>query len=61
MTTVYFFQLWDQFTGDFVIQPRKSPADRIKEYGGTIIPGTAEEVPTSALDAHGRYNPKRQS
>ena len=55
MVTVHRFKVWDIRTGDYVVQPLKSPAERIKQVGGEIIPGTAEEVDPSALDGEGRY------
>ncbi len=61
MVTVYHFKVWDQQQGEYIIQPLKSPADRIQEIGGKIIPGTAENVDVSALDSEGRYDPKSQS
>ncbi len=61
MVTVYHFKVWDQQRGEHIIQPLKSPADRILEIGGEIILGTAENVDVSALDSEGRYGPKAQS
>ncbi len=61
MVTVYHFKVWDQQQGEHIIQPLKSPADRIQELRGEIILGTAENVDVSALDSEGRYDPKAQS
>jgi hypothetical protein len=58
MVTVHQFKVWDHTRGGHFIQPLKSPAGRIHEMGGEIIPGTAEEVELTALDAHGRYDPR---
>ena len=61
MVTVHYFKKWHQQQGEYIVQPRKSPADRIQEIGGQIIPGTDEEVDESALDSEGRYDPEPQS
>jgi hypothetical protein len=60
VVTVYNFRKWAQAQGEHVIPPLKNPAARIKEIGGTILPDTAQDVPRSALDEHGRYDPKRK-
>jgi hypothetical protein len=57
MVTVYNFRVWDQTLGAYVVQPLKSPAERIKQIGGEIIEGTAEQVELSNLDKHERYDP----
>jgi hypothetical protein len=57
VVTVHHFKVWDQMRGDHIVPPLKSPAERIKQIGGTIIPGTAEDVESSVLDADGRYDP----
>jgi hypothetical protein len=59
MVTVHQFKVWSIGSGDYIVQPRKSTAERIAEAGGEIIPGTAEEVEQSALDPLGRYDPGR--
>jgi hypothetical protein len=60
MVTVYHFKVWDNARGDYTVPPLKSPAERIEEAGGVIIPGTAEQVEERALDAHGRYDPAKR-
>jgi hypothetical protein len=51
---VHAFKAWDSNAGD-MIQPRgKSTAERIAKIGGDIIPGSAEWLPPSAIDAEGR-------
>jgi hypothetical protein len=54
--TVHKFKVWDISVGDYVVQSTKSTAERIKEIGGDIIPGTAEEVDPADLDDQGRYH-----
>ena len=61
MVIVHHFEVWDVTLGDWVRQPLKSTAERIQQVKGRIIPGTEEEVDPSALDAHGRYNPRWRS
>ncbi len=62
MVRVHYFKVWDQQQGAYIIQPRKSTANRIQEIpSAEIIPGTAEDVDVSALDSRGRYDPKAQS
>ena len=61
MVTVHHFKVWDQAAGDHVVPPRKSTAERIKQIGGTIIPGTSEEVDESAIDSEGRFDPRAGS
>ena len=56
--TVHSFEVWDAREAGYVAQRLKSPAARIEMIGkARIIPGTAEEVDASTLDAQGRYNP----
>jgi hypothetical protein len=60
--TVHHFEVWDINRGDWVREPLKSTAERIMEVTqsrGRIVPGTAEEVDSSELDMHGRYNPQK--
>lgn len=57
LVIVHSFSVWDAGAGDYVVQPLKSPADRIARIGGEIVPDTAEVVKRTALDAHGRYKP----
>ena len=56
---VYYFRVWDKIKGGTIVQPLKSDADRIKQLGGSIVPGTGEEVDVADLDADGRYDPKK--
>jgi hypothetical protein len=58
LVIVHSFSVWDAGAGDYVVQPLKSPADRIARIGGEIVPDTAEVVKRTALDAHGRYKPE---
>jgi hypothetical protein len=54
LVEVHAFKVWDHRAGDMV-QPRgKSTADRIALIAGTIIPGSAEWLPSAAVDAEGR-------
>ena len=56
--TVYSFEVWEPREDGYVTQRLKSPAARIEMIGkARIIPGTAEEVDASTLDAQGRYDP----
>ena len=57
LVIVHSFSVWDAGSGDYVVQPLKSPADRIARIGGEIVPDTAEVVKRTTLDAHGRYKP----
>jgi hypothetical protein len=59
--TVYHFRAWNPGTDEYIVPDRKSPAERIERIGGTILPGTAEEVEDSVLDEHGRYEPRRKN
>lgn len=60
MVTVHYFEVWDVNRGDWVREPFKSPAERIRvEAKGRIVPGTAEEVDPSELDVHGRFDPRK--
>ena len=56
---VYHFRVWDKIKGGTIVQPLKCDADRIKQVGGSIVPGTGEEVDVADLDADGRYDPKK--
>lgn len=58
MVKVYHFKVYDAINDEWVMPVRKSPADRIKEIRGEIVPGTEEEVPESDLDEHRRYDPR---
>ena len=56
--TVHSFEVWDAREDGYVAQRLKSPVARIEMIRkATIIPGTAEEVDASTLDAQGRYEP----
>lgn len=57
MVKVYQFRVWDATNDGWIIQPRKSPAQRIHQVGGELIEGTEEEVSSNDLDEHGRYMP----
>jgi hypothetical protein len=60
MVTVHHFEVWDINRGDWVREPFKSTAERIREEAkGRIIPGTAEKVDPSELDVHGRFDPRQ--
>ena len=59
MVMVYHFEVWDYARGENIVLPLKCDADLIERVGGTILPGTGEEVDVSALDAAGRYDPKK--
>jgi hypothetical protein len=59
MVTVYHFEVWNHGRGDNIVLPHKCDANFIEQVGGTILPGTEEEVDISALDAAGRYDPKK--
>jgi len=59
MATVHQVRVWDFAEDKYVILPLKCTAERITLIRGEIIPGTAEEVEESALDATGRYDPQR--
>ena len=59
-TMVYHFKVWDPISDQVIVPRLKSPADRIKNIcRGEIIQGTGEQVETSELDEHGRYDPAR--
>ena len=55
---VYHFRWWDASADRRRFPHRKSTADRIHECHGEIIDGSEEEVDESALDEHGRYDPR---
>jgi hypothetical protein len=59
MVTVYHFRVWDQQKGESVVPRRKSTAERIRDLGGTIVAGSAEEVDEAKLDLERRYDPKQ--
>src|SRR5262249_32434366 len=57
LVEVHSFKVWDHRAGALIQPPAKSTAERIARIGGNIIPGTAEWVSPSALDADGRMLP----
>jgi hypothetical protein len=57
MVTVHHYEVWDINRSDWVTQPFKGTAERVREVKGRIIPGTAEEVDVSAVDSYGLYHP----
>jgi len=59
MVMVYHFEVWDYARGENIVLPLKCDADLIERVGGTILPGTGEDVDASALDAGGRYDPQK--
>jgi hypothetical protein len=59
MITVHHFTVWDPVGERTITLPLKSPTERIRRIGGTIVPDTAENINESELDLHGRYNPRR--
>lgn len=58
MATVHNYIVWDHQRGRSVIPPIKGTAERIERIGGKIVPGTAEQVEASALDARCCYFPR---
>ena len=58
MVIVYHFKVYDAINDTWIVPVRKSPADRIKDIRGEIIPGTEQEVPEALLDEHRRYDPR---
>lgn len=54
LVEVHSFEAWDNQAGKMVTARAKSTAARIARIDGNIIPGTAEWVPPSYLDAEGR-------
>lgn len=56
--TVHHFRVWDPYKEEWFHPSHKSTERVIRQDRGEIIPGTAEEVDPSQLDAQGRYVPK---
>ena len=56
--TVHHYLVWDHQRGRSAMPPMKATLERIKAIGGKVLPGTAEQVDASALDARSRYVPK---
>lgn len=54
---VHNYLVWDHQRGRSVIPRVKGTVERIDQVGGRIVPGTAEQVEASALDARCRYLP----
>jgi hypothetical protein len=59
MIMVYHFEVWNHARGENIVLPLKCDADLIERVGGTILPGTGEEVDVGALDVAGRYDPQK--
>jgi hypothetical protein len=57
MVIVHNYEVWGIIAGDWVRLPHKGTEERIREAKGRIVPGTAEEVNSSAVDRYGL--PKR--
>jgi hypothetical protein len=49
--TVHHFLVWDHQRGCSMMPLAKSTAERIELVGGKVVPGTAEDIDVSALDA----------
>jgi hypothetical protein len=58
MVTVHNYEVWGIIPGDWMRQPHKGTEERIRETKGRIVPATAEEVDSSAIDRYGLYDPK---
>ena len=58
MVMVYHFEVWNYARGENIVLQLKGDVDLIERVGGTILPGTGEEVDVGALDAAGRYAPQ---
>ena len=54
---VYHFKWFNGLADEAIIPPLKSTAERIKKIRCEVIEESGEDVPISALDAEGRYNP----
>ena len=57
MVTVQHYRRWDISSGDWKVSPFKATAEFIQASGGEPIPGTAEQVEASALDARAGISP----
>jgi hypothetical protein len=53
--------LFEQETGDWVVQLSKGSEAHIEKLGGKIIAGTAEEVDQALIDDQGRYLPRQSN
>ena len=59
MVTVCRYKTWDIANDVYILQPRMAALDWIeKTDGATHIEGTARDVPDSALDGDGFYDPR---
>ena len=58
MLTVHSFKIW--VDGTYTVPPAKRTAAQIKQMGGEIVPGTAEEINKADLDDNGRYDPRKR-
>ena len=56
MVMVYHFKGWSQQEGDCLVPARKATAEFINANKLTLIDGTGEDVPESAVDRNGRYD-----
>jgi len=61
MVTVHRYRLFEQETGDWVVQLSKGSEAHIEKLGGKIIAGTAEQVDQALIDDQGRYLPRQSS
>ena len=59
MVTVHSSKRWDISRGDYATLPLKGTIEYIKAIRGQTISSTAEDVPSSAIDEQGRYDPPR--
>jgi hypothetical protein len=59
MVEVHHYKVLDTATGNWVVPPLKSTAERIAEMKGEIIAGTMDAVARTSLDKDGCYNPKQ--
>lgn len=59
--TVHHYLVWDHREGRNFVPPSKGTLSRIELDGGTIVPGTAEQVDARALDGRGRYAPATEA
>jgi hypothetical protein len=51
--TVHSFKKSDIYKGECIKSRRMGTEEAIKQLGGCVIPGTAVEVPESAVDRNG--------
>ena len=56
MITIHSYRVWDPRRGEYAVPlGKKSTVERIKQIGGEIIPGTAEEAEVEAVGAQGGH------